>query len=306
MSDKGRVVVVGPELRGAEVHAAGQARRVALREGLRRALTYLGVLLVVALFTIPFLWMVVTSLKTPDDISAAGINWIPRPLYAQNYADALTLVPYLRYLANTLLICAPNVIGTLLSCSLAAYALSCVRWPGRGVAFAVVLATMMLPYPVTIIPLYLIFRALGWIQIAGGYLPLIVPAFFGAPFFIFLLRQFFASIPLELSEAARVDGASEPRIYARIVLPLAKPALATTALFTFLYTYTDFLNPLIYISDPDRFTLSLGLLGFFGSHGAAWGPLMAAAAMFTIPTVAVFLVAQRTFIEGIVTTGLKG
>jgi len=169
-----------------------------------------------------------------------------------------------------------------------------------------VLATMMLPYPVTIIPLYLLFRNLGWLHIAGGYLPLIVPAFFGAPFFIFLLRQFFVSMPVELSEAAKVDGASEFRIYARIIMPLAKPALATTALFTFLYTYTDFLNPLIYISDPDRFTLSLGLLGFFGSHGAAWGPLMAASALFTIPTVILFLVAQRTFIQGIVTTGLKG
>lgn len=306
MSDEGRAAAVAPELRGAEIDAASRARQGALRRGTRRTLTYLGVLLIAALFAIPFLWMVVTSLKTPDDISAAGINWIPRPLYPHNYLDALTLVPYLRYLGNTLLICAPNVIGTLLSCSLAAYALACVRWPGRGVSFAVVLATMMLPYPVTIIPLYLIFRALGWIQIAGGYLPLIVPAFFGAPFFIFLLRQFFASIPVELSEAARVDGASELRIYAQIVLPLARPALATTALFTFLYTYTDFLNPLIYISDPDRFTLSLGLLGFFGSHGAAWGPLMAAAAMFTIPTVIVFLIAQRTFIEGIVTTGLKG
>ncbi len=133
-----------------------------------------------------------------------------------------------------------------------------------------------------------------------------MPAFFGAPFFIFLLRQFFASMPAELSEAARVDGASEFRIYAQLILPLSKPALATTMLFTFLYTYTDFLNPLIYISDPDRYTLSLGLLGFFGSHGAAWGPLMAASVMFTIPTSLLFLLAQRSYIQGIVTTGLKG
>jgi multiple sugar transport system permease protein len=250
--------------------------------------------------------MIVTSLKTPEALVAAGISWIPQPVYFQNYADALTLIPYLQYLGNTLVICIPNVVGTVLSCSLAAYALACIRWPGRGASFGLVLATMMLPYPVTIIPLYLVFRALGWLHVAGGYLPLTVPAFFGAPFFIFLLRQFFASIPLELTEAAKVDGASELRIYAQIIMPLSKPALATTALFTFLYTYTDFLNPLIYISDPDRFTLSLGLLGFFGSHGAAWGPLMAASAMFTIPTVILFLLAQRTFIQGIATTGLKG
>ncbi|MGH2388512.1 MAG: carbohydrate ABC transporter permease, partial [Chloroflexota bacterium] len=156
------------------------------------------------------------------------------------------------------------------------------------------------------IPLYLVYRHLGWINLASGYLPLTVPAFFGAPFFIFLLRQFFAAIPVELSEAAKVDGASELRIYAQIMLPLSMPALATTALLTFLYTYTDFLNPLIYISDPDRFTLSLGLLGYFSQHGASWGPLMAASAMFTVPTAVIFLLAQRTFIQGIATSGLKG
>jgi multiple sugar transport system permease protein len=295
------------EARPAEAVITARARRRSVaRQYVRRGLTYLGVLLVVALFVIPFLWMIVTSLKTPEALGASGISWIPQPVYFQNYAHALTMIPYLQYLGNTLAICIPNVLGTVLSCSLAAYALACVRWPGRGVSFGIVLATMMLPYPVTIIPLYLVFRALGWLHVAGGYLPLIVPAFFGAPFFIFLLRQFFASIPLELTEAAKVDGASELRIYSQIIVPLSKPALATTALFTFLYTYTDFLNPLIYISDPDRFTLSLGLLGFFGSHGAAWGPLMAASAMFTIPTVILFLFAQRTFIQGIATTGLKG
>jgi multiple sugar transport system permease protein len=284
----------------------GLQRRGAGRRRTLRALTYLGVWLVTALFAIPLLWMIITSLKSPDDLNAHPLGWVPQPLYLHNYPDALTIVPYMQYLGNTLLICLPNVVGTLLSCSLAAYSLGCVRWPGRAISFGLVLATMMLPYPVTIIPLYLVFRHLGWIDIAGGYLPLTVPAFFGAPFFIFLLRQFFVSIPMELSEAARVDGASDLRIYWQIMLPLSRPALATTALLTFLYTYTDFLNPLIYISDPDRFTLSLGLLGFFNQHGASWGPLMAAAALFTVPTAAMFLLAQRTFIQGIVTTGLKG
>lgn len=281
-------------------------RRTRALRGLRRAVVYLGVAVVVAIFLIPFVWMIVTSLKSPDDLTAHPLSWLPAGAYLQNYGDALSIVPFMQYLGNTMLICVPNVAGTVLSCSLAAYSLARVRWPGRMISFGLVLSTMMLPYPVTIIPLYLVFRHLGWIDIAGGYLPLTVPAFFGAPFFIFLLRQFFASIPTELSEAARVDGASDLRIYAQIMLPLSRPALATTALLTFLYTYTDFLNPLIYISNPDRFTLSLGLLGYFSQHGASWGPLMAASAMFTVPTAVLFLAAQRIFIQGIATTGLKG
>jgi multiple sugar transport system permease protein len=284
----------------------GTHRRIQTIRRVRRVFTYLAVGLIVALFLIPFLWMIVTSLKSPDDLTAHPLSWLPKYRYAQNYPNALSIIPYMQYLGNTLLICVPNVVGTLLSCSLAAYSLACVRWPGRGASFGLVLSTMMLPYPVTIIPLYLVYRHLGWINLAGGYLPLTVPAFFGAPFFIFLLRQFFAAIPVELSEAAKVDGASELRIYAQIMLPLSTPALATTALLTFLYTYTDFLNPLIYISDPDRFTLSLGLLGYFSQHGASWGPLMAASAMFTVPTALIFLLAQRTFIQGIATSGLKG
>jgi multiple sugar transport system permease protein len=294
-------------LRSAQATGLPSLHRQAIaRRRVQRVFIYLGVALVVALFMIPFLWMIVTSLKSPEDLTAHPLSWIPQTRYGQNYPDALNIIPFMQYLGNTLLICIPNVVGTLLSCSLAAYSLACVRWPGRNVSFALVLSTMMLPYPVTIIPLYLVFRHLGWITFASGYLPLTVPAFFGAPFFIFLLRQFFASIPLELSEAAKVDGASELRIYAQIMLPLSRPALATTALLTFLYTYTDFLNPLIYINDPDRFTLSLGLLGYFSQHGASWGPLMAAAVMFTIPTAVLFLLAQRAFIQGIATSGLKG
>jgi multiple sugar transport system permease protein len=250
------------------VQSAGAAdisslhRRSLARKRAGQVLTYLGVALVVALFLIPFLWMIITSLKSPEDLTAHPLSWLPNSLYLHNYPDALSIIPYMQYLGNTMLICVPNVVGTMLSCSLAAYSLACVRWPGRGVSFGLVLSTMMLPYPVTIIPLYLVFRHLGWIDFASGYLPLTVPAFFGAPFFIFLLRQFFASIPTELTEAAKVDGAAELRIYAQIMLPLSRPALATTALLTFLYTYTDFLNPLIYISNPDRYAV-------YDPHGGA-------------------------------------
>jgi len=278
------MAVIGASQQDQAALALAHRRRIARRRSVRVAV-YVMVVFVVVIFTFPSLWMLITTLKTPEELAASGINVIPHSIYLQNYVDATTQTPFFQYMFNTMVICLPNVLGTVLSCSLAAYALACVRWPGRGVSFGVVLATMMLPYPVTIIPLYLVFRALGWLNVAGGYLPLTVPAFFGAPFFIFLLRQFFGSIPLELSEAARVDGASE---------------------LTFLYTYTDFLNPLIYISDPNRFTLALGLLGFFGAHGPEFGPLMAASALFTIPTVLLFLAAQRTFIQGIATTGLKG
>jgi multiple sugar transport system permease protein len=281
-------------------------RRAVARRYLKVTLASLAVALVVAFFLAPFLWMIITSLKSPDDIMAHPLSWLPQGIYLQNYSQALQIIPFMQYLGNTLLICALTVVGTVLSCSLAAYGLACVRFPGRGIFFGLVLSTMMLPYPVTIIPLYLIFRDLGWLTLASGYLPLTVPAFFGAPFFIFLLRQFFASIPVELSEAAKADGASELRIFAQIIMPLARPALATTAMLTFLYTYTDFLNPLIYISDPNRFTLSLGLLGYFNQRGASWGPLMAASFMFAIPTGVLFLIAQRTFIQGIATSGLKG
>ncbi len=193
----GRVMIVAQAPQAAV--AVRLRRRRVRRRLVYRALTYAAMGLVVSLFVIPFVWLIVTSLKTPDALLSPNITWIPHPVYAENYASALTTIPFLQYLANTLVICLPNVLGTVLSCSLAAYALACIRWPGRAASFGLVLATMMLPYPVTIIPLYLVFRALGWLHIAGGYLPLIVPSLFGAPFFIFLLRQFFASIPGELT-----------------------------------------------------------------------------------------------------------
>ncbi len=269
----------------------------------RSLLTY-GVVILLALpFALPFAWLISTSLKTSDQVFAYPPSWMPAPVAWDNYPNVLTYIPFLLYLWNTLQICFWNVLGTLVSCSLAAYALARLRWPGRTASFALVLITMMLPYPVTMIPLYILFKNLGWV---GTFFPLTVPAFFGNAFFIFLLRQFFMSIPGELSEAAKVDGASEFRIYAQIILPLSLPALATTSLFTFLWTYTDFLNPLIYLTDESLYTLSLGLQGFLGQHGAEWALLMAASALFTLPIILLYFVAQRTFIQGIQTTGLKG
>src|SRR5919201_5356965 len=231
----------------AETRAWGMQREAALvgRRRLRRdkivarVLAYVGVIALAVPFFFPFAWLVSTSFKTASQIFVFPPNWIPNPVAWSNYPNVLTYIPFMTYLWNTMQVCFWNVLGTLISCSLAAYALARLRFPGRTASFAIVLSTMMLPYPVTVIPLYILFTNLGWV---GTFYPLTVPAFFGNAFFIFLLRQFFMTIPLELSEAAKVDGASEFRIYAQIILPLSKPALATTALFTFLWTYTDFLN----------------------------------------------------------------
>jgi multiple sugar transport system permease protein len=206
-------------------------------------------------------------------------------------------------MANTLLICVLAIVGTVTSCSLIAYGFARVRWPGRNTVFIVYLSTIMLPAQVTMIPLYIVFRQIGWI---GTIWPLVVPAFFGNALYVFLLRQFFMTIPNELTDAARIDGASELGIFRRIMLPLLKPALATVALFTFVATYRDFLGPLIYLTEQNQWTISLGLKMFQNMYGAQWQLMMAAATLTMIPTVILFFLTQRTFIEGIALTGIKG
>jgi multiple sugar transport system permease protein len=220
-----------------------------------------------------------------------------------NYPAGLTFIPFGKYLTNTLLICALVVFGTLISCSLVAYGLARIRWRGRNALFYVILATMMLPFQVTMVPLFVVFARLGWVD---TFLPLFVPAFFGNAFFIFLLRQFFLTVPTELSDAARIDGCSEWDIYWRVVLPLAKPALATVGLFAFMSTWNDYVGPLIYLSDASKYTLSLGLATFSSQYGSYPGMLMAVTTVMTIPIILLFFLAQRTFIQGITLTGIKG
>jgi multiple sugar transport system permease protein len=213
-------------------------------------------------------------------------------------------VTCLTYLANTLLVALLGVTGTVLSSALVAYGLARVQWRGREKLFSLTLATMMIPFPVLMIPLYSVFRALGWI---GTLMPLWVPAFFGGAFNIFLLRQFFLTIPSELSEAARIDGCSELAIFFRIVLPLAKPALSVVALFHFLYVYNDFLGPLIYLTKPETFTMALGLQQYQSQNGGSEHHLlMAASALLVLPIIVLFFFAQKTFIQGISTTGMGG
>jgi multiple sugar transport system permease protein len=254
------------------------------------------------LFFVPWLWLLTTSFKVQEHIFDWPPQWIPKPWTFSNYRSAVTTIPFFRYTANTLIICGLVVVGRLISCSLVAYAFARVHWWGRDALFLVVLSTMMLPFQVTMVPLYVVFTRLHWIN---TFLPLTVPAFFGDAFFIFLLRQFFLTIPFDLSDAARLDGAGEFRIYRQIILPLAKPALATLAIFSFLWTYIDFLGPLIYLTDERTWTLSIGLTQFLGTYRQDWGGLMAASALFTIPVILLFFFTQRYFIQGIVTTGLK-
>jgi len=247
--------------------------------------------------------MISTSLKPPRQIFVFPPIWIPHPLMWSTYLEALNFVPFLLYLKNTLTICISTVIGVLLSCSLVAYGFSRVQWPERNIVFIILLATMMIPYQVTIIPMYIVFNKLGWIN---TFKPLIVPFFFGTPFYIFLLRQFFMTIPMELSDAAKIDGCSEFRIYCQIILPLAIPALAVVALFQFIGVWNDFLGPLIYLRDQSKFTLSLGLQQFQSGYHTEWAMLMAAATMVTMPIIVLFFFTQKTFLQGISLTGIKG
>lgn len=220
-----------------------------------------------------------------------------------NYPDSLRSFPFVRYTLNTLLICTLTVLGTVLSAALPAYGFARLRWKGREALFFLLIATIMLPSQVTMLPVFLIFRALHW---TGTILPLVVPSFFGSAFYIFLLRQFFLTIPQELSDAARIDGCGEIGILWRILAPIARPALATVALLSFTSAWMDFTGPLIYLHDERTYTLAIGLLAFLGRHGGEWSLLMAASMVMTVPMLILFFFAQRTYIQGIALTGLKG
>ena len=278
------------------------SRRGAIPIVLARVPTYLSLVVLSAVFFLPFLWLVSTSVKPDSQIMVMPPRWIPHPFKWSNYSDGLTFVPFLLFLRNTLIICFANVIGVLISCPLVAYGLSMISWRGRDILFIVILSTMMLPYQVVMVPLFTVFTHLGWID---TFLPLTVPAFLGNAFFVFLLRQFFMTIPKDLTDAAKIDGCSEFQTYRSIVLPLAKPVLATVALFAFMGSWNDFLGPLIYLFDQSKYTVSLGLAMFSSQYGSYWGMLMAVSTVVTVPIIILFFFTQRTFIQGITLTGLK-
>lgn len=256
-------------------------------------------------FTFPFLWMIFTALKTPQELLQGTEQFFPSAPNWENFRTAVTAIPFLLYLSNSLFIVISVITGTLFSATTAAYAFGKLRWPGRDKWFIVMLATMMIPLQVILIPMYILYARIGWL---GTQFPLIVPAFFGggAAFYIFLLRQFFKGIPNELTESAIIDGASHIQIFLRIMLPLSKPALITVSLFTFLATWNDYFGPLIFLSDPDQWTLALGLRAFQLQYGGRYDLMMAASVLIMLPTLVIFFFAQKQFIEGITFTGLKG
>lgn len=260
------------------------------------------------LLMVPFVWTVSTSLKEYKDIFVWPPQWIPRPIRWQNYSEALTVLPFGRFAINTAYIVAAGVLGTVLSSSLVAFGFARLRFPGRDLLFLIMLATMMLPGVVTLIPVFVLFRYLGWINTP---LPLIVPHYFGGGAFnVFLLRQYFSGIPLEMDDAGRIDGCSNFGLYWRIIVPQSANAMAIVAIFTFMGMYHDFMGPLLYLKDLSQYTLAVGL-NFFRGLAGTWGQtyyhwLMAASTVTMIPPLLVFFLAQRYFIQGIVITGVKG
>jgi multiple sugar transport system permease protein len=283
----------------------GPPRRRLTPRAIGASLSKHAVLIVLsAMFALPLVWMVGTSFKTAQQALQLPVVWWPRPFLWSNYPDLFAALPYFRFFWNTFLYAGITIAGVCLSSSLVAYGFSRLRWPGRDAVFYVMLMTLILPFVCTLIPLFVMYKRFGWI---GTYLPLEVPTFFGSSVFsTFLLRQFFMTIPQSLSEAARIDGASEFYIYRRIILPLAKPALAAVILFQFVYCWNDYLGPLVYISDQNSYPLSLGLALILGEYTTNWAWVMAGATAATAPIVILFFLTQRTFIQGITVTGVKG
>ncbi len=278
-----------------------------------RLLAWIALALMSILFIVPFLWMISTSLK--DARLAGDGKWIPDRIVWENYTEAFSFNDlWGQWWLNTIIITVVNVVGGVISTALVAYAFARLRWPGRDLVFSLVLATMMLPGIVILIPQYILFAKLPAFGFQGSdnwvntFLPLTIPAFTGSAFYIFLLRQFMRGIPMELSEAAKIDGANELRIWGQIVLPLTKPALAAIAIFTFQNAWEDFMGPLLYLQSERLYTLQLGLRQFeFAAGGSVnWAWLMAGSLVIMLPVLVVFVLFQRFFIEGVTLTGMGG
>jgi multiple sugar transport system permease protein len=251
----------------------------------------------------PIFWAVSTSLKNPGDIFLMPPIWVPQPIRWQNYVEAMTTANFPRYFLNTTFITLVDIVAKTASCSLVAFAFARLRWWGRDVLFMLMLSTLMLPQQVTLIPQFILYRQLDWVD---TFLPLIVPNLFGGPFFTFLLRQFFLSIPTDLDDAARIDGCSSWGVYWRIILPLSKPALMMVGIFVFNITWNDFFGPLIYLHSRDNYTISLGLQAFQTQAGPEWHLIMAASLVAMLPVLILFFFGQRYFIQGVVFSGVKG
>ena len=291
-------------IRHARLHRpAREGVRRQVREVFRHGIWHLVLVLGALTMVGPFLWMLSSSLKAEADVFIFPPQWIPSPLHWSNYADLMNDMPFALFAFNSFEIAILVTLGQLLSCSLAAYAFARLKFPGREVLFIILLAALMIPGEVTIIPVYLIMRSLGWLN---THLPLIVPYFFGGAFGTFLLRQFFLTIPSELEDAARIDGAGRFVIYRRIFLPLAKPALATLGLFIFLGQWNNLLGPVIYLNDQSQMTLTVGLSYMQGEYSTQWNLLMAGTVVSVLPILVLYAFAQKYFVQGVVLSGLKG
>jgi multiple sugar transport system permease protein len=275
-----------------------------VQERITRVIVYLLLILGSFLIALPFLWMISTSLKKPGTEFTIPIQWIPNPPRWSNYPEGWSVLPFSLWLMNTITITVIATLGFLISSSVIAFGFARIDFPGRNVLFLLVLSTMMLPYPSVIVPLFILYKNLGWLD---TFKPLTVPTFFGVnAFYIFLLRQFFKTVPMDLDDAARVDGCTTFGVFRHIALPLIKPALGIIFVFSFLHNWNDFLGPLIYLSSTEKFTLALGLRFFQSQYRVEWTLLMAVSLIVLSPCIILFFIAQKYYIQGIVITGIKG
>jgi ABC-type glycerol-3-phosphate transport system permease component len=305
-------------VRSDPAEAIGRERFRAIRRDPARALRRAGLYAVLIagglVMMVPFIWMVATSLKTRAEVFGAGPLEFPSGFHFENFArmwSALPGVTFGDFFVNSLRIATLSTLGALVSCSLAAFAFAVLRFPGKGLLFALVMATLIIPFQVVLVPNFVLFRSLphpfsdsgNWV---GTQEPLWVGAWLGGAFGIFLIRQFFLTVPAELADAARVDGASPWGIFRHVYLPLARPVLATLAILTFMWSWNDLINPLIYLRDLPDFTTTVGLAFFQGQFVGKWPEMMAGAVVSVLPMVALFVLAQQYFVRGIAISGLKG
>jgi multiple sugar transport system permease protein len=277
-----------------------QSRRI--QQTISKVISHTILIIGALIMVVPFIWMLSTSFKAPGRTFVYPPEWIPRPFVWQNYVEMWKALPFSQFFLNSIKIASLSTIGQLLTCSMGAFAFSILKFKGRDFLFLVLIATLMIPYQVTLIPAFILFSKLGWV---GTHLPLWVPAFWGGAFGTFLLRQFYLTIPIDLAESARIDGANIFQIFIHIYLPLSKPAMATLGIFTFMWSWNDLLNPLIYVSELKQLTLTVGLSFFQNQYGGKWTLMMAGAVVSILPILLIFFFAQKYFIQGIAMTGIK-
>jgi len=272
---------------------------------INRVFVLIALIILAAAFGFPFFWMIITSFKPTEEVLIYPPKILPKVWHMVNYVEAATMIPYFRYLWNTVYISIVWTSGILFCATLSAYGFSRIRWKGRDTFFMIMLATMMVPFQVILIPLFVVYSKMHWV---GTFKPLTWPGFLGfsGAFYIFLMRQFFMTLPKDLEDAAKIDGCNELQVFFRMMLPLVKPGLAAVVLFCFVAVWNDFLEPLVYINTQDKYTLALGIYNFAAQRFSSWPRLMASAIEMSMPVVIVFFFVQKTFIQGITLSGIKG